>query len=118
MSSIWTKPAVTFASAALISMALVPAFAQSESPPAETQTETQTEQSGYERQSRPQQTEQTPEGLKLRAQQAAPPKKCRSGAATEAEAVKDCTPVLQCPAGTTVKCQFRQNNQDWICSCK
>ena len=122
MSSIWTRSAVTVASAALISMAFVPALAQPEetqSPPAETQAppkETQQGKPGYERQSRPRQAEGTPEEYKLRAQAAA--NRCRSGADNEAEAVKDCTSQLNCPAGTTVKCSYRSNNQDWICSCK
>jgi hypothetical protein len=117
MSSIWTRPAVFVASAALISMAFVPALAQPEEtspPPAEVQAPQA--EPGYQRQSRPRQTEETPEALKLRAQAAAG--KCRSGADTEAEAVEDCKSQLNCPAGTTVKCQYRQNHRDWICSCK
>jgi hypothetical protein len=115
----WTKSAAFAACAALISLAVVPALAQPEevgaqSPPAEVQEV----QPGTERVSRPTYEEGTDRALQLRAGDRMSGRKCRSGADSEAEAVEDCTAKLNCPAGTAVKCQYRSNNQDWICSCK
>ena len=112
MSSIVTKSAAIVASAALLSLAVVPAFAQ----PEEVQPPPEEVQPGAERQSMPKVTKETPGEMRLR--QARPPKKCRSGADTEAEAEEDCAPTLQCQPPAVVKCQYRSNNQDWICSCK
>lgn len=122
MSSMWTKSAAFAVSAALISLAFVPALAQPEevgaqSPPAEVQ-EVQELQPVTERVSRPKNEEGADPALKLRKPETMSGRRCRSGADTEAEAVEDCTAQLNCPAGTTVKCGYRPNNQDWICSCK
>lgn len=112
MSSNWTRSAV-FAASALISLAVVPALAnpqEVQSPPAEEV------QPGTERVSKP--SEQAdPRARKLR-QKLAPPRVCRSGADSEKEAEEDCAPILQCQPPATVKCQYRSNNQDWICRCK
>jgi hypothetical protein len=122
MSSTRTKAAIAIACAALISTALVPAFARSgtQPPPPETQTQApppETMPAGTERQSKPEYGKDTPKQLRLR-DNAAMGRRCRSGADNEAEAVEDCTAQLNCPAGTAVKCTYRPNNQDWICSCK
>lgn len=117
MSSIWTKSAVFAASAALLSLAALPALAQPEEmqpPPEEVQP--QEMPTGVERQSKPKVAKDTAQEMRLR--QARPPRKCRSGADTEDEAEEDCAPQLQCQPPAVVKCQYRPNNQDWICSCK
>lgn len=108
MPSTWTRTVIAAASAMLLSTAAfaVAATGNPEQPPAETGG-----------QSRPVETQGKSRAYELR-QQGTAPKKCRSGADNEAEAVKDCTASLNCPAGTTVKCSYRSNNQDWICSCK
>lgn len=125
MSSISIKPAVVIACAALISVAVVPALAQDvpQAPPAETQTqappaETVGLPTTAARESKPVVTKETPRELQLRKRAMAPPRKCKSDAATKADAIAYCAPILQCAAGTTTDCQYRQNNQDWICSCK
>lgn len=122
MSTIWTKSAVSVASAALLAMAVLPAFAQSEEtqPPTEMQappSEIDEQLPSDERQSKPKYSSETPRELRLpdRAMAAG---KCRSGADTEAEAEEDCAAKLNCQPPTKVKCQYRGNNQDWICSCK
>lgn len=109
MPSTWTRTVIAAASAMLLSTAAfaVAATGNPEQPPAE-----------IGGQSRPAaETEGKSRAYELR-QQGTAPKKCRSGASTEAEAVQDCTKILNCPAGTAVKCSYRSNNQDWICSCK
>ena len=109
MPSTWTRTAIAAASAMLLSTAAfgLAATGNPEQPPSETGG-----------QSRPVETEgKQSRAYELR-QQGTAPNKCRSGASTEAEAVRDCTTVLNCPSGTTVKCSYRSNNQDWICSCK
>lgn len=120
MSAFPTRSAISIAAAALIAMAVMPALAQPQEtqPPAETQTGAPpAETGGSEMRSEPRYTDETPEGLRLRNQQAAPAR-CRSGADTEAEAVEDCTKTLNCqPPTPTVKCTRRPNNQDWICRC-
>jgi len=118
MSSFLTRPAIVVVSAALISLAVVPALGQPEEtqPPAETQGGAPPPETGGQR-SEPRYTKETPEGMRLRNQQAAPAR-CRSGADTEAEAVEDCEKTLNCqPPTPTVKCTRRPNNQDWICRC-
>lgn len=115
MSSNWTRSAVFAASAALISLAVVPAFAQPEelqSPP----TEMPEVQPGTERVSKPKNGDDR--ALQLRKRDRLAGRKCRSGADTEDEAEEDCAAQLNCQPPTTVKCQYRSNNQDWICSCK
>ena len=116
MSSIWTKSALIVASAFLLSMAALPARG-AQQPPPETAAETEVPPPGYEGQSRPRVGEDTPKELRL-PDRAKAARRCRSGADTEAEAVEECTSQLNCPTGTTVKCQYRQNHRDWICSCK
>lgn len=113
MSSNWTRSAVFVASAALLSLAVVPALAQ----PEEVQSSPAEEvQPGSERVSKP--SEETDSRARQLRQKMAPPRVCRSGADTEDEAEEDCGPVLQCQPPATVKCQYRSNNQDWICRCK
>lgn len=117
MSSVWTKSGLTAACAASLSLAAIPALAQPEEvqpPPEEVQP--QETPYGAERQSKPKISRDTAQEMRLR--QARPPRKCRSGADTEDEAEEDCAPILQCQPPATVKCQYRSNNQDWICSCK
>ena len=122
MSSIWTKSTIVAVSAALISLTVVPALAQpneTQGPPVETQappSELENAMPGSERVSKPKYKRGTPQEYQL--PQRALAKKCRSGAGTRAEAEKDCAAQLNCPPGTAVNCQYRQNNQDWICSCK
>jgi hypothetical protein len=110
------KATLLLASAALLSMAVVPALAQQETqaPP----TEIQELPAKPERQSKPVVTKETPRELQLHGRAKMPPRRCHSTAGTKTEAEKDCAPILQCPAGTAVNCQYRQNNQDWICSCR
>jgi hypothetical protein len=115
MSPISTKFAICVACAALLSMTMPPASAQTETKPPPTEVQEVLPQA--ERQSKPKYTDETPRELKLRDNEMAG-KKCRSGAGTKAEAEEDCAKQLNCPAGTKVDCQYRQNNQDWICSCK
>jgi hypothetical protein len=117
MSATSIKAALLIASAALVSMAVVPALAQQETqaPPQEIQ-ELPTKSGPH---STPVVTEKTPRELQLRDRAMMPPRKCHSTAGTKADAEKDCASVLQCQAPTpTVDCKYRQNNQDWICSCK
>jgi len=116
MASFLTRSTVSLASAALIAMAVVPAFAQPEETPPPPPEEMPMPDHGMR--SEPANTETSPEGMRLRKQQQAAPARCRSGADTEAEAVEDCKKTLNCqPPTPTVKCSYRSNNQDWICRC-
>ena len=123
MSATSIKAAVFLVSAALISFAVVPALAQgdpaqptetAQAPPAEA-TELPTK---AEPQSKPVVTNGTPRELQLYPHGRMAPRRCHSTAGTKADAEAYCGPILQCTSGTVVSCQFRQNNQDWICSCK
>jgi hypothetical protein len=119
-----TKPAALIISAALMSFAFVPALAQNEPRTGTTETQAQSPPTEIEQlpsstapKSKPVETKDTPRELRLRPN-AMPPRRCRSDAAKKEDAIAYCSTVLQCPSGTTTDCQYRSNNQDWICQCK
>jgi hypothetical protein len=125
MSSILIKPAVVIASAALLSLAVLPALAQNEPKTGSTETRAQSPPIEVEQlpgttapHSTPRETKDTPRELRLPTHAKAPPRRCKSDAANKADAIAYCAPILQCSAGTTTDCQYRSNSQDWICSCK
>lgn len=119
MASFLTRSTVSLASAALIALAVVPAFAQPDEtppPPPEEMQPPPAETGAGEMRSRPTNTDTAPEGMRL-APQAQPPSVCRSEHDTRAEAEAYCGPILQCQPPTVVKCNKRPNFQDWICRC-
>ena len=120
MSSIWTRSAVTIASAALISMAFIPALAQPEEtqpPPEEVQAppnETMPrEVRQKDRVSRP----SSEVGL---ARLQAGGRLCYSDAIQKGDAQKECDDAWKA-AGHTCKfpapCNYDKNRQEWRCTC-
>ena len=115
MSSIWTRSTVVAAAAALVSLAIVPALAQTEETPP---SEVPEMPSGSDRYSRPSDNAENVDALRLRAAQAAAANICISAEEKEADAVKACSTQLNCTPPKTTKCQKRQNFNDWRCTCK
>lgn len=117
MSSIWMKSAALVASAALLPLAIAPAIAQrqdvkAESPP----TETQELVPVAERQSTPRETEETPQALKLRSDNAVGV--CTTKADSEDEAEENCKKSLNCQPPAVPNCKRRGNLDDYRCTCK
>lgn len=117
MSSIWIKSAALVASAALMSLAVVPAIAQREE--AETQnlpTKTQEEVPIVERQSKPTETEGTPKELRLQSDNAIGV--CTTKADSPGEAAENCKKNLNCRPPAAPDCKRRPNFDDYRCTCK
>lgn len=117
MSSIWIKSAALIASAALLPLAVVPAIAQRQDVEAQSlPTKTQEVVPVVERQSKPIETEGTPQELRLRSDNAVGV--CITKAENEGEAVENCTTDLKCQPPAAPSCKRRGNLDDWRCTCK